>query len=159
VPDTVGTYELEFTYTVGDELGSDTAQVLASTTNIAPVVDVSDITWSFDEGGPVLLDGSDSFDPDGDKLFVEWQLLNTPDLSQRLPTDIENADRLTDGSKLAGPDYYTFFAGCMLLTALFFIPVAMRYKETTYIQDEDDGSGTGDDGDENPDAEAGSEQA
>ena len=39
-------------------------------------------------------------------------------------------------SKLAGPDYYLFFSGCMLVTAVLFIPVAMRYKEKSYIQDE-----------------------
>ena len=41
-------------------------------------------------------------------------------------------------SKLAGPDYYLFFAGCMLFTAVLFIPVALWYKEKTYIQDETD---------------------
>jgi POT family proton-dependent oligopeptide transporter len=38
-------------------------------------------------------------------------------------------------SKLVGPDYYLFFAACMLVTAILFIPVAMLYKEKTYIQD------------------------
>ena len=46
---------------------------------------------------------------------------------------IQNDD---GSSKLTGPDYYLFFSGCMLLTAIFFIPVALRYKEKTYIQDE-----------------------
>ena len=41
-------------------------------------------------------------------------------------------------SKLVGPDYYLFFAGCMFVTAVLFIPVAMRYKEKTYIQGTDD---------------------
>lgn len=39
-------------------------------------------------------------------------------------------------SKLAGADYYYFFASCMLVTAIIFIPVAMAYKEKTYMQDE-----------------------
>ena len=39
-------------------------------------------------------------------------------------------------SKLSGANYYLFFAGCMLGTAILFIPVAMAYKEKTYIQDE-----------------------
>ncbi len=39
-------------------------------------------------------------------------------------------------SKLAGAEYYVFFSVCMLVTALLFIPVAMRYQEKTYIQDE-----------------------
>jgi POT family proton-dependent oligopeptide transporter len=39
-------------------------------------------------------------------------------------------------SKLDGPGYYLFFAGAMAVTAVLFIPVAMRFKERTYIQDE-----------------------
>ena len=40
-----------------------------------------------------------------------------------------------DGSsKLAGADYYLFFAGCMLATAIVFVPVALKYREQTYIQ-------------------------
>ena len=39
-------------------------------------------------------------------------------------------------SKLSGAHYYLFFAGCMLGTAILFIPVAMAYKEKTYTQDE-----------------------
>ena len=41
-------------------------------------------------------------------------------------------------SKLAGAEYYVFFSVCMLVTALLFIPVAMRYQEKSYIQDEVD---------------------
>ena len=48
---------------------------------------------------------------------------------------IQNADGT---SKLAGPDYYLFFAACMLVTSVFFIPVALWYKEKSYIQDESD---------------------
>lgn len=39
-------------------------------------------------------------------------------------------------SKLAGADYYNFFALCMLVTAIIFIPVALRYKEEVHLQDE-----------------------
>ena len=42
-----------------------------------------------------------------------------------------------DGSSLlSGPDYYLFFAGAMFLTAVVFIPVAMRYREKNYLQSE-----------------------
>ena len=42
-----------------------------------------------------------------------------------------------DGSTaLDGPSYYLFFAGTMAVTAVLFIPVALWYKEKTYIQDE-----------------------
>lgn len=39
-------------------------------------------------------------------------------------------------SKLAGPSYFWFFVGVMLITAVLFIPVASRYKVKDYIQDE-----------------------
>jgi len=48
---------------------------------------------------------------------------------------IQNDDGTT---KLAGPDYYLFFAAAMAVTAVLFIPVAMWYREKTYIQDEED---------------------
>ncbi|MEC9465304.1 MAG: POT family MFS transporter, partial [Myxococcota bacterium] len=41
-------------------------------------------------------------------------------------------------SKLSGSEYYFFFAAAMLFTAILFVPVAMWYKEKTYIQDEDE---------------------
>ena len=44
---------------------------------------------------------------------------------------IQNADGT---SKLAGADYFWFFAAAMIITAVFFIFVAMKYKERTYIQ-------------------------
>lgn len=40
-------------------------------------------------------------------------------------------------TRLDGVQYYLFFAGAMLLTALLFLVVAARYKEHTYIQDEE----------------------
>jgi POT family proton-dependent oligopeptide transporter len=58
---------------------------------------------------------------------------------------IQNDD---GSSKLAGPDYYLFFAACMLVTAVLFIPVAKRYKVKHYLQDEQEG-------DEAPDDKAG----
>lgn len=136
IPDVVGDYKLEFRFQVGDQFAQDEVVVHATAGNTTPIVKVADHTWSFDQATPVLLDGSGSFDPDGDPLTVTWKLLERPQLSQRLPSDIANANRLSASSKLAGASYYYFFAACMLGTALLFIPVAMAYKEHTYIQDE-----------------------
>jgi POT family proton-dependent oligopeptide transporter len=47
---------------------------------------------------------------------------------------IQNPD---GSSKLAGPSYFWFFTIAMLVTAVLFIPVAARYREKSYIQDED----------------------
>ena len=41
-----------------------------------------------------------------------------------------------DGSsKLDGPEYYLFFAGAMLVTAIIFIPIARVYPEKSYLHD------------------------
>lgn len=40
-------------------------------------------------------------------------------------------------SLLDGPDYFLFFAAMMAATAILFIPFAMRYRERTHLQDED----------------------
>jgi POT family proton-dependent oligopeptide transporter len=39
-------------------------------------------------------------------------------------------------SKLDGASYYLFFAAAMAITAILFVPVAVWYKERTYIQDQ-----------------------
>jgi POT family proton-dependent oligopeptide transporter len=52
---------------------------------------------------------------------------------------IQNPD---GSSKLAGPDYYLFFAAIMTLSSLLFIPVAALYKERSYIQEPAAASGT-----------------
>jgi hypothetical protein len=39
-------------------------------------------------------------------------------------------------SRRAGPDYYLFFATAMLLTAIAFVPKAIRYPERAYLQTE-----------------------
>jgi POT family proton-dependent oligopeptide transporter len=50
---------------------------------------------------------------------------------------VNRAIQNEDGtSKLAGPSYFWFFAIAMLVTAVAFIPVAARYREKSYIQDE-----------------------
>ena len=46
---------------------------------------------------------------------------------------IQNPD---GSSKLEGAAYYLFFAAAMVVTALVFVPVAVWFKEQTYIQDE-----------------------
>lgn len=45
---------------------------------------------------------------------------------------IQNPD---GSSKLPGDEYYLFFAKLMLVTAILFVPLAMWYKEKTYIQE------------------------
>jgi POT family proton-dependent oligopeptide transporter len=50
---------------------------------------------------------------------------------------VNNLIQNPDGTvRLAGVDYYLFFAGVMFAAAVLFIFVAYHYKEKTYIQDE-----------------------
>ena len=135
VPDIEGPYDLKFTYQIGNQQASDTVRILCSETNSPPRAATEDITWSFRDDHPVRLDGSNSFDPDGDPLRVKWRLLTKPPLSQRTDSDISKADQLSAGSKLSGASYYIFFALCMLATAILFIPVAMRYEVKSYVPD------------------------
>ncbi len=44
---------------------------------------------------------------------------------------IQNPDKT---SKLAGPAYFWFFSGLMLITAIIFIFVALKYKERSYVR-------------------------
>ncbi|MFP6620123.1 MAG: oligopeptide:H+ symporter [Pirellulaceae bacterium] len=133
VPDVVGAYDLEFTFQIGDQQATDTVRVLCSNTNTPPRAIADNITWSFRENHPVALNGSSSFDPDGEPLTANWRLVDKPPFSQRKENDIANADQLTAGSKLSGASYYIFFTLCMLGTAILFIPVAMRYQLKSYL--------------------------
>jgi POT family proton-dependent oligopeptide transporter len=45
----------------------------------------------------------------------------------------------TGHSRLTGPTYYWVFTAAMLVTACLFVPVAMRYRGKTYLQDSTSG--------------------
>lgn len=143
-PDVAGAYDLEFVYEVGGKQATDTARVVATDTNMAPVVDAGAdqrLVMSAEPGATltVELDAGATFDPDGDDLTYTWRMVDKPASSKLDSADIGSADRPTAGSTLSGAAYYLFWAGCMLLTALLFIPVALLYREKTYIQDEGPG--------------------
>ncbi|NOY26270.1 MAG: POT family MFS transporter [Oligoflexia bacterium] len=146
VPDLPGRYDLEFRYTVSGQTATATATVVASDTNLAPRVDAgTDQLLVFTPDSPVeiALDGGSSFDPDGDELTYEWRMISAPAASKLDSADIVSRDAPAAGSRLEGAAYYAFWAGCMGLTAILFIPVALLYKEQRYIQDEEDQEGAG----------------
>ncbi len=73
------------------------------------------------------------------KSFIMSCFLLSVSLGNVFTTLVNFVIQNDDGSsKLAGASYYLFFAACMLGTAIVFIPVAMLYKEQTYIQGQDD---------------------
>ena len=152
-PDTIGDYKLRFSVMVGDEprfkldeksgiagltppiTASDTVTVKATHKNLPPEVKAGkDQTVKLNE--PVMLDGTGTFDPNGDELTYKWSFDSVPEGSRLKGADLEGRTFPGPTSKLKGATYYLFFAGMMLLAALVFIPVAMAYKPKEYLQDE-----------------------
>ncbi len=147
-------------YTVALKLGvgaledAESLKVLVTNDNVAPIVDLPEtqdfvlyvrcqgVGGIFDsectEKQTFSLNASGSYDPNGGEPTYEWSLLSQPEGSTLGNDDIQGRQYAYSTSKVTGADYYLFFAGCMFLTALGFIPYAMRYKEETYIQDESD---------------------
>jgi POT family proton-dependent oligopeptide transporter len=71
------------------------------------------------------------------KSFIMALYLLSVSVGNMLTATVNEAIQNADGtSKLPGADYYWFFAGLMAATAVLFIFVAMRYREQTYIQQE-----------------------
>ena len=160
-PDVQGDYELKFTVMVGDQTryelnpktgesglapaatAADTVKVTATNANLTPVVNAGDDqNRTLEE--IVILDGSESFDPNGDKLQYQWRLVSVPQKSKLTDDGIIGSKFSTKTAKLKGANYYFFFAGMMLLAAILFIPVARVYKGKTYLQKEaENGEATG----------------
>jgi hypothetical protein len=78
--DAVGTYEVQLQVTDGEFFDSDTATITAEQPNGDPVADAGR-DQSVTEGDTVTLDGTGSFDPDGDTLTYSWVLISRPGTS------------------------------------------------------------------------------
>jgi len=71
------------------------------------------------------------------KSFVMACFLMSVSLGNLFTSAINFLIQNDDGtSKLSGVHYYLFFAALMFVTAILFVPVAMRYRGKTYAQDE-----------------------
>lgn len=69
------------------------------------------------------------------KSFVMGIYLLSVTLGNAITSAVNYFIQNPDGSvKLSGPNYYWLFVGLMLVAALGFVAVAVRYKERTYIQ-------------------------
>ncbi|MDN3648047.1 PKD domain-containing protein [Reinekea marina] len=77
--DVEGVYIAELTVT-DDAGGVAKDQVILSAGNLAPVADAG-ATLSGQVGDRVTLDGSSSFDVNGDQLFYDWQMISRPPTS------------------------------------------------------------------------------
>jgi POT family proton-dependent oligopeptide transporter len=83
----------------------------------------------------LFLNASGTIDPNGDDLKHSWEIVSQPSGSTLSSENIKGRVFAYATNKIDDVQYYLFFAGCMFLTALFFIPYAMRYRGETYIQD------------------------
>ena len=149
-----GEYTVSLELGVGALSGQESLTVLVTNENVAPVVNLPEnkdfvlyvrcqgIGGIFDsectEKQSLSLNAAGTYDPNGDELTYEWNLLSQPEQSVLSNDNIQGRQFAFPTSKVTGSNYYMFFAGCMFLTALGFIPYATRYKEETYIQDESD---------------------
>ena len=69
------------------------------------------------------------------KSFVMAAFLMSVSIGNLFTSAVNYFIQRPDGSTaLEGASYYLFFAGLMFLTALLFVPVAMRFKERRFIQ-------------------------
>ncbi|GMW01361.1 MAG: hypothetical protein AMXMBFR84_24980 [Candidatus Hydrogenedentota bacterium] len=80
--------------------------------NRPPVADAGDDRTEFltnlgkQESGSVELDGTESFDPDGDTITYSWTVVRTPGQTKGISTDIE-----LSGANTANPTFIPFIAG------------------------------------------------
>ena len=82
----------------------------------------------------LILDAKGTLDPNNDDLKYTWDIVSQPEGSSLRTEDIQGRDFAFATNKISDVQYYLFFAGCMFLTAVFFIPYARRYRGRTYIQ-------------------------
>jgi probable HAF family extracellular repeat protein len=78
-PDMMGEYVVELVVTDSLEAVSEPATVTISTSNSAPKAAAGDDQAVTVIGTPVALDGSASFDPDGDSLAFKWTFVSRPE--------------------------------------------------------------------------------
>ncbi len=75
-PDTEGTYEVELIVNDGNN-DSQPDTVVVSDQNLPPFADAG-LGTTFTLGTPVVLDGSGSYDPDGDRITYQWRMVSRP---------------------------------------------------------------------------------
>ena len=108
-PDVAGDYEVTLTVSDGSDADSDSVVITVNevTTNTPPVADAgTDATYEL--GETVSLDGTGSYDPDGDAITYSWAVDSVPSDSGMDDEDLVDAD--TDSATFT-PDVagvYTF---------------------------------------------------
>jgi hypothetical protein len=85
--DLSGEYTIQLVVTDSLGMASEPYIVLVSTSNSMPVADAGQNQALSKEGTTVKLDGSQSFDPDGDPITYAWSITSRPPLSSAVLND------------------------------------------------------------------------
>jgi proton-dependent oligopeptide transporter, POT family len=151
-----GSYEVTLELNIGTTTVRHSVNVLVTNDNLPPVVNLTEesefvlykpctgikgLFSSTCTEKQMITFGSigntdSSYDPNGDEVTYEWELKKQPQGSSLTTEDIKGRNFAYATTKISGAVYYLFFALCMLITAIGFIPYAMFYKGKTYIQEE-----------------------
>lgn len=138
-PEAEGEYVLQFQVKVGEDTAVSEVTIICTHANLPPLVNAGP-PQKIELGNPVVLDGSASYDPNGDKLTYSWRIDKAPAESGLNEASISNNTLPGATTKLEGASYYNFFAILMFVAAVLFIPLAMWYREETHLQDEEAGA-------------------
>jgi len=136
-PDVEGDYELRLEVKKGSHAQTYKALVNITNENIPPVANAGEDREVL-IGKTIKLNATESTDPNRDDLTYTWTVKSAPEGSNVNTASIARADLAGATPKLDGSSYFLFFSGCMLAWMVLYIPVAIWFKEETYIQDEDD---------------------
>jgi len=136
-PDVEGDYELRLEVKKSGHAQTYKALVQVTNENIPPVAKAGD-DQEVRIGKTIKLNATKSTDANRDDLTYKWTVLKAPENSGVTTASIARADLAGATPKLDGSSYFLFFSGCMLAWMVLYIPVAIWFKEETYIQDEDD---------------------
>ncbi|MDP6931713.1 MAG: PKD domain-containing protein, partial [Myxococcota bacterium] len=96
VPDVAGAFRLGLEVSDGEEADTDAVRVWSyDVGDNAPPVSNPGIIYEAYIGSDMTLDGSESYDDDGDEFTYEWTFSNVPATSFLADEDIEDADTAT----------------------------------------------------------------
>jgi POT family proton-dependent oligopeptide transporter len=135
-PDVEGEYMLELQVSKGGQSQGYALRVSVSTENVPPVANAGEASEVL-IGDTVALNAQDSADENRDELRYNWTVLSAPAGSAVTSASLSNPSLPGTISKLSGSGYYLFFAGCMFIWGILYIPVAMWFEEETFIQEEE----------------------
>ena len=125
IPNAFGEYVFRFTTTMDNTKASETVTIGVTRTNLSPVVDVKrEVVVRV--GDEVELSGNGTYDPNGDELTYQWDIVERPSGSAIASEDIAGRDNAGKGSWLKGSSFYLFFTVLMSVVAIAFIPFARK---------------------------------